>query len=104
MDYHELEKKTVIELREMIAQYPDVTGASGMKKAVLVDLLAGRLGIAKPHAEATASNKAAIKARLHALRKKRDEAIAQKDRAALRLTRRRMHQLRRRLRKSVQIR
>lgn len=104
MEFHELEKKTVVELREMAAQFPDLTGVSGMKKAALVDVLADRLGIAKPHREAAGLDRDKIKADIRALKKQRDEAITKKDRAALRKARRRLHQLRRRLRKSVHIR
>ena len=39
MDLHELEKKTVNDLRDMAAKYEDIKGVSGLKKDQLLEIL-----------------------------------------------------------------
>ncbi len=103
MNYHELEKTTVDKLREMAKEYPDVEGAIGMSKEQLIDLLADKLGIEKPHKAVVGIDKATIKTGMKELKKVRDSALAEKDRAKLKTTRREMHRLRRQLRKAMKI-
>ncbi|MBD3235980.1 MAG: hypothetical protein GF330_04705 [Candidatus Eisenbacteria bacterium] len=103
MDYQELQKQTVVKLREMAKEYPDVEGASGMKKEQLVDMLCDKMGIEKPHAVAVGVDKAEIKKKIAELKKVRDEALQKKDRQTLIATRRKLHQLRRKLRKAVKV-
>jgi hypothetical protein len=103
MDYHELRKLTVAKLREMATEYPDVVGAVGMHKDELVELLCGKLGIAMPHKVAVGEEKAKIKALARALKKERDAAIAAKDAKKLADVRRKLHRMRRRLRKAIKI-
>ena len=45
MDLHEIEHKTVNDLREMAKEYDDIEGASGLKKQELLEILCGKLGI-----------------------------------------------------------
>ena len=45
MDLHEIEHKTVSELREMAGKYEDIEGASGLKKERLLEPLCEKLGI-----------------------------------------------------------
>ena len=103
MEYQDLEKLTVVKLREMAKEYPDLTGVTGLKKEELVDVLAGKLGIEKPHALAVGVDKGKIKAQIRELKKRRDEALKNKDREQLRATRKQLHRLRRKLRKAVKI-
>jgi hypothetical protein len=103
MDYQELEKMTVAKLREKAHEFPDVTGASGLHKDQLIDLLCEKLGIHKPHKVALGSQKLAIKAQIHALKKERAAAIEAKDAGELHATRRKLHHLRRELRKAARI-
>ena len=103
MEYHELEKTKVTELREM-AHAQGISDATGRTKEELVDLLAEKLGIEKPHAVIVGVDKAKVKKRLRTLKKERDEALAKKDAARLAKVRRRMHALRHRLRKAALIR
>ena len=50
MDYHDLQKTRVNDLREMMKEkMPDVQGVIGLKKDQLVEMLAEHLGIEKPH-------------------------------------------------------
>ena len=103
MDYHELEKTTAAKLREMAQEYEDVVGASGMPKEQLVDLLADKLGIEKPHKVVVGIDKAKIKAEIRRLKKLRDKAIADKDRMELKSVRRMLHRQRHKLHKAIAV-
>jgi len=103
MEYHELQKMTVAKLREKVHEFPEVTGASGMHKDQLIDLLCEKLGIQKPHKVALGTDKSAIKAQIHALKKERDAAIAAKDAKKLHDARRKLHHLRRALHKAAKL-
>ena len=101
MDYHALEKMTVTSLREEAKKYPDVKAATGMKKEELVDLLAEKMGIEKPHKVHkhthghTPLDKPAIKKRMQALRAQRDAARGNADRKKLNILRKQIHTLKR---------
>ncbi|MFQ5720297.1 MAG: Rho termination factor N-terminal domain-containing protein [Acidobacteriota bacterium] len=101
MDLHELEHKTVVELREMAAAYDDVTGVSGMKKQQLLDLLCDRLGIDRHVHAAKGIGRAAVKARLRVLRGKRDAALVAHDLVALAQVRREIKSNKRTLRRLI---
>jgi len=100
MDFHQLHKTRVIELREMAAKY-GVEGVSAMKKEQLVDFLAAKLGIDRHAHGALGINKAAVKKQLHDLKQKRDEAIAAHDAKALKLARRKRQRLKREIRRAI---
>ncbi len=97
MDYHELEKTKVTELREMAQKYDDIVGASGIPKEQLVDILADKMGIEKPHKEVVGINKAKIKKEIKQLKKERDKVLEAKDRKELKIVRRKIHRMRRKL-------
>ncbi len=101
MDWHELHKTRVIELREMAAKY-GVEGVSAMKKEQLVEFLAGKLGIDRHAHGALGINKAAIKKQLAALKVERDQALAAHDHAKLRAARRKRRQLKREIRHAIE--
>lgn len=103
MDYHDLQKTTVIKLREMVKGYGDVKGFSGLNKGELVDLVADREGIEKPHKIIVGINKPMIKAELKTLKQQRDTAIASHDRPTLKYVRRKMHRARRQLHKAARM-
>lgn len=104
MNYHELEKTTVVRLREMLKEKdPDLKGISGMKKDQLVDLLADKLGVEKPHKVAVGIDKTSLKKKIREVKKVRDQAIAAKDREKMRQTREELHKLRRKLRRAVKV-
>ena len=54
MEWHDLEKMTVVKLREE-AHEKDIKGVHGKNKAELIEELAGVLGIERPHDESTAA-------------------------------------------------
>ena len=61
MDWHELQKKKVDELRTMATEKAGVTGASGLHKDELVEIVAKALGIDKPHLVVEGLDKSSLK-------------------------------------------
>ena len=103
MDYHELQKTRVADLRDMMKEHlPDVTGLTGLKKDELVEQLAVKLGIEKPHKHVAAGlGKRAIKAEIRELKLKRQAALESKDYEELKKFRRQIHRRKRRLRRMM---
>jgi hypothetical protein len=103
MDWHELHKKKVTQLRGM-AQEQGVTGTSGMNKDALVELLAEKLGIERPHLVVTdASAKLELKAKIKALKVEREAARAAGNHDELKRLRRTIHRKKRTLRKMAEL-
>ena len=99
MDWHELQKKKVTELREMAKEYGE-KGTSGMIKEQLVDFLAEKLGIEKPHKIVDdAEEKRMLKGRIRELKAIRQQALEAKNREELKKARRQIHRLKRTIRK-----
>ena len=103
MDWHELEKKKVTELREMAKEKTGVEGATGLSKAQLVEIVAEALGIERPHLVATGLDKMTIKKKIRLLKAEVAEAIAAKDRKATREKRRQIHRLKRRIHRAAHL-
>ncbi len=105
MDYHDLQKTRVTDLREMMKEHlPEVKGVTGLKKEALVDLLADKMGIEKPHKHVAAGlGKRAIKAEIRELKGKRAAALEAKDSVELKKCRRLIHRRKRKLRRLMQI-
>lgn len=101
MELKELQKKTVGELREMATQYEDLEGVTGMKKETLIDVLCQKLGIERKHHLPNGLGRDAMKMEIRALKKRRDEALAAHDHAALKRTRTLMRRAKHRLRSMV---
>ena len=76
MNYHDLQKTRVNDLREMIKEnFPDVLGVIGLKKVEMVNMLADKLGIEKPNKHVAAGlGKRAIKAEIRELKVQRETA------------------------------
>jgi len=106
MDYHALEKMTVVQLREE-AKTRDVKGVAGMKKDELISILAEQLGLEKPaakpkKAKAPASaplDKPAIKQKIAELRAQRNKARESNDKKKVVVLRKRIHSLKRQMQK-----
>ena len=105
MDYHDLQKTRVADLREMVKErMPEVEGVIGKKKDELVDLLAEHLGIEKPHKHVAAGlGKRRIKARIRELKVQRQAALEAGDHAELKKQRRLIHREKRKLRRLMQL-
>lgn len=101
MDYKTLSKMTATQLREQLAEYPDVSGVTAMKKDKLVETLCAKLGIDRHAHGTTAIDKPSIKKRIRALKKERDAAIAAKDLKKAHEVRHAIHKEKHRLRRAV---
>jgi hypothetical protein len=104
VDWHELNKHRVADLRDMMKEHlPEVTGITQMKKEQLVELLADKLEIERPHKVVAGIDKAEIKAQIRALKLKRDTALEAHDHAELKKQRRAIHNLKRKLRRAMSL-
>jgi hypothetical protein len=102
MTLQELQKMTVVKLREEAMKHPDVTGASGMKKDQLIALLAEKLGIETEKKKAAIpATKFSIKKSLKDLKAMKQEAIEKQDKNAVSLCRKKIRTQRRHLRKML---
>ena len=103
----DLEKMTTPKLRELaIAQFPNLTGVSGMKKEELVEAIIAeevRQGLRPKEVRQTqataAMGKVQLKTAIRVVRGARKAALEAKDRAGLRGARQKIKRMKRRLRK-----
>jgi hypothetical protein len=104
MDWQELNKTRVKDLRELMKEHlPEVKGITALKKEELVELLAEKLGIERPHKTvASGLGKSALKVKIKELKVKREAALTAQDHAELKKQRRAIHRLKRRLRRLAQ--
>jgi hypothetical protein len=103
MDWHELAKKKVDELRELAKDKAGAEGTTGLHKDELVEIVAKALGIEKPHLIAEGINKRTIKQKIRTLRSDVTTALQAKDRAAVKRKRRQIHRLKRRIRRAAHL-
>ena len=105
MEYHDLQKTRVVDLREMMKEHlPEVKGITGLKKDELIEQLADKLGIEKPHKHVAAGlGKRAIKAEIRELKLKRQAALEAKEYDELKKFRRQIHRRKRRLRRMMDL-
>jgi hypothetical protein len=99
--YEELKKKTIAELRDIAkdVQHDAVQGFTQMNKDHLLPALCEALGVdAREHHVAHGAEKDRARARMHELKRKRQEAIEAGDRAALKAIRREYHRWNHKLR------
>lgn len=101
MEYKELQKMTITDLREMGEKYEDLEGVTGMKKEVLIDVLCKKMGIEKKHHVPKGIGRKALKERIKALKARRDEALSAHDHKALKRTRTLIRRTKHTLRKVV---
>jgi hypothetical protein len=102
VDWHELNKKRVADLRDMMKEhYPTAQGIMSMKKEDLVKELAEALGIEEPTKHVVGIDKSAVKAKIAEHKEAREKALAAGDHDALKKERRTIHRLKRQLRKAM---
>lgn len=103
MEYHDLQKTRVGDLREMVKEhFPEEKGVIGLKKIEMVDMLAAKLGIEKPHKHVEAGQgKSAIKAYIRELKVKREAAKEAQDKDELAMYRKMIHRNKRKLRRMM---
>ncbi|MDI6808086.1 MAG: hypothetical protein QME66_03770 [Candidatus Eisenbacteria bacterium] len=102
--FGELKKKTVAELRKIAdgVEHEAVKGHSQMHKDVLLTALCKALGVTvHERHEAVGIDKRAMKAQIKELKKKRDEALSAHDHPQLKTVRRKIHDLKRAIRKAA---
>ena len=103
--YHDLKLKTIADLREIakgVENQDAVQGFSQMNKDHLLPALAKVLGIPMhEHHEAVGIDKPALKAKIRALKVKRDEALAAHDHDTLKNVRRQIHRVNRDIRRHL---
>ena len=101
MNWHDLEKTTLIKLRDM-AHDQGMKGVTGWNKEKLVEELAGQLSIEKPHEDMTAikfHSKTDLKLKIRELKLERNSLIEAHDHKGLKTVRRQIHGLKRQIRK-----
>lgn len=106
MDYtwEQLHKMRVADLREIAKDlnHDELQGYTTMHKEDLVPALCHALGIEDhAHHEVVGVNKTAIKQKIRALKKERDDALAEKDKEKLKAVRREIHRYKVKLRKAT---
>ena len=101
--FPELKHKTLAELREIAAEItPAVQGYTQMNKDHLLVAICNALQIdMKVHHEVKGIDKGAVKAKIKEWQKKRDEALAARDRKSLKLALDHIHNFKHQLRKSM---
>jgi len=102
--FQELKGKTIQELRDIAkdVKHEAVQGYSQLNKEHLLPLLCRALGVdTHGHYHVEGIDKAAIKATIRDLKKKRDTAVAAHDHDALKSVRRQIHRLNRQIRAHV---
>ena len=102
--FEELKGKTVADLREIAKgiEHEAVQGASQMHKDQVLKAICTALNIdMHVHHEVVGIDKTAIKTKIKALKQKRDEALASKDRAQYRRILRQIHHLKREIHRAT---
>jgi len=102
MEWKDLEKMTVLKLREEALKFPEIEGVHGKHKEQLMDELARILSIEKPHAHFAAQvvhTKSDLKHKIHELKAEREKLLAAHDRQKLHEVRRQIHELKHTIRK-----
>jgi hypothetical protein len=102
--YHELKEKNIGQLREIAkdVQHEAVQGYTQLNKDHLLVARCTALSIPiHEHHDAVGIDKAAIKAKMRALKKDRDAALEAGDHATLKAVRRSMHGLNRQIKKHL---
>jgi hypothetical protein len=102
--YEQLQKMTVAQMREIAhgIEHEAVKGASTMHKEKLLLALCEALGIeSHAHHQVVGLDKAQIKAEIRKLKSQRTAALEKKDYATLKTLRRKIHDLKRTIRKAT---
>ncbi|MBI4720023.1 MAG: hypothetical protein HY770_02075 [Chitinivibrionia bacterium] len=100
MNLQELQKMTVVKLREEAMKFPDIKGASGMKKEQLVSLLCEKLGIVVEKKKAVEpATKFSAKQAIKKFKAMKKEALTKEDFVALSLCRKKIRTQKRHLRR-----
>ena len=102
MDFHELRLMTIGQLREVAEGIEDLTGYTQMRKNQLLKLICEHQGIQMhDHHEVVGIDKGVIKRQIRELKHQRDAALAGHDHDQLKRVRRKIHRLKRQIRRAT---
>jgi hypothetical protein len=102
MNWKDLEKMTVLKLREEALKYPQIEGVHGKNKEQIMDEIAKALNIEKPHVHFTESvvhSKSDLKHRIRELKIEREKFLEMHDHTKLQKVRDELHELKHSIRK-----
>jgi hypothetical protein len=102
MQWKDLEKMTVLKLREEALKFPQIESVHGKNKEQLMDEIATAAGVEKPHVRFTETivhTKSDLKHKIHDLKIERDNLVQAHDHKKLHDLRREMHELKHEIRK-----
>jgi cell division protein FtsX len=99
MDAKQLERMTILELREEARKFPDIQGVSGMKKEDLLRILKEKYGIKDTGPKGDLAYKQQLKAKIRKLKAERDQALQAKDATKVKQLRELIKRLKRKTRK-----
>ena len=102
MEWKDLERMTVLKLREEALKFPQIEGVHGKDKEQLMDEIAKALGIEKPHVHFTdkvVHTKSDLKHKIQELKVERDKLLQEHDHKKLHEVRREMHELKHEIRR-----
>jgi hypothetical protein len=102
MEWKDLDKMTVVKLREEALKYPQIEGVHGKGKERLMDEIATILGIEKPHthfSDNVVHTKSDLKHKIQDLKIEREKLVAAHDHDHLHEVRRQIHELKHTIRK-----
>ena len=104
MELRDLQRMTVVKLREEALKLGGVSGVHGMNKQQIIEAMAPQLGIdleaaSKAAREKFAADKPAMKREIVELKAQRDEALAEHEMATVAATRKRIKRYKRKLRR-----
>jgi len=102
MEWRDLERMTILKLREEALKFPQIESVHGKNKEQLMDELAQILNIEKPHThftEQVVDTKSELKHKIHQLKVEREKLILAHDHKKLHEVRRQVHELKHTIRK-----
>jgi hypothetical protein len=102
IDWKDLEKMTVLKLRDEALKFPEIEGVHGKNKEQLVIEIASVMGIEKPHAYFThqvTQTKSELKHKISELKSERDRLLQGGELEKLHDVRRQIHGLKHSIRK-----
>jgi hypothetical protein len=102
MEWNDLDRMTILKLREEALKFPQIEGVHGKNKEQLMDELARILDIEKPHihfADQIVHTKSELKHKIQELKVEREKLLLAHDHKKLHEVRRQVHELKHTIRK-----
>jgi len=101
-DEKPIEKMTVVELREIAKDIPDISGIHAMKKEELLTIVSKFMNITLPEKiKKSDSNKMTIKEKIEKLKELKEEARKNKDKKKINILRRRLSRFKKHSRRAT---